>query len=205
MDIKNALLELRKSKERKFKQSIDLIISLRGLDMRKDNINAIVTIPHPFKEKRVCGFLTKKNDLVRTILQLDFQKYKDKDLMKKLVKDYDFFIAHASLMPQVATNFGKSLGPTGKMPSPQLGVLIKEDDVTIKALLEKINQSVKIRLKEPCFKVSIGKEDMSDEQIKENILAVYNGLVNVLPVKGDNVKYSMLKLTMSKPIKVEIK
>ena len=205
MELKQALEELRKSEKRKFDQSVDLLISLKGIDVKKDNIATIVPIPNKIKEKRVCGFLTKKSEVVRTITQPDFVKYRDKKLLKNLVKDYDFFIAHASLMPQVATNFGKSLGPTGKMPSPQLGVLMKEDDASIKQLIDKINTSIKIRVKEPSVKVSIGKESMSDEKLIENANAIYAGLVNALPTKRENVRLVMVKFTMSKPIIVEMK
>jgi large subunit ribosomal protein L1 len=205
MELKDALKQLRSEEKRKFDQSIDLIINLRGIDLRKDNISTIINIQHPIKEKKICGFLTKKSDLVRTITQPDFQKYKEKNTLKKIVREFDFFIAHASLMPSVASTFGKALGPTGKMPSPQLGIIAKEDDATIKLLLDKIAHSVKVKLKEPSFKISIGKESMKDEQIIDNILAVYNGLVNALPTKRENVKSVLLKLTMGKPIKVEMK
>lgn len=205
MELKQALEELRKLEKKKFNQSIDLLVSLKGIDVKKDNISTIVTIPHKIKDKRVCGFLTKKSSLVTTITQPDFIKYRDKKPLKELVKSYDFFIASAQLMPSVATNFGKALGPTGKMPSPQLGVLMKEDDAAIKSLLEKINNSIKIRVREPAVKVSVGKENMSDSQIIENINAVYSGLVNALPTKKENIKSIMIKLTMSKPTKVEMK
>jgi large subunit ribosomal protein L1 len=205
MELKEAIKQIRTEDKRKFDQSIDLIINLKGLDLRKDNINAIATINHPFKEKKVCGFLTKKSELVKTVTNLDFPKYRDKDALKDLVKEFDFFIASMSLMPAVATTFGKSLGPTGKMPSPQLGVLTKEDDSSIKQLLDKINHSIKIRLKEPSFKISIGKESMKDEYLIENALAIYNTLINVLPTKKENVKSILLKTTMGKPLKVEIK
>ena len=46
---------------------------------------------------------------------------------------------------------------------------------------------------------------MKDEQIIANVQAIYSGLVNVLPIKKDNVRSVMIKFTMSKPIKVEIK
>ena len=149
--------------------------------------------------------MTKKSELIRTITQPEFPKYKDKDALKDLVKEYDFFISHISLMPSVATTFGKALGPAGKMPSPQLGVLPSEDEAAIKAVLNKISHSIKVRLKELSLKISVGKENMGDEKIIENVLAIYNGLINVLPTKKENVKSLMLKLTMSKPIMVEIK
>ena len=206
MELKEALEVLRKeNKKRKFSQTVDLIVNLKGIDVRKDNINAIVTIPHKIKDKRVCGFLTKKNELVKTITKPEFDKFKDKKALKQLVDEFDFFIAHASLMPSVATTFGKALGPAGKMPSPQLGIITQETPEVIKLLVDKISKSVKIRAKEPSIKISVGKEDMKDEDIIENIRVMYAGIVNALPTKKENVKKVLLKLTMSKPAEVEIK
>ena len=205
MEIKQALEELRKLEKRKFEQSVDLLVSLKGIDLKKDNIATIVTIPNKIKDKKVCGFFTKKNDFVKTITNLDFPKYKDKKTLKNLVKEFDFFISEAKLMPAVATTFGKVLGPAGKMPSPQLGILTSDDEKSIRAMIDRISTSIKLKVKEAAVKTIIGKESMSDEQIIANITAVYNGLLNVLPVKKDNIKKVMIKLTMSKPIQVEIK
>ena len=205
MELKQALKELREEKERKFKQSVDLIINLKGLDLRKNNVNAVITIPHKIKEKRVCGFLTEKNELVQTVTKPDFKKYKDKTALKNLVKNFDFFIAHGSLMPSVASTFGQALGPSGKMPSPQLGIVMTESSEDIKNVLEKISKSVKIRAKEASIKVSVGKETMSDDEISENVEAIYRGIVNALPTKKENVKNVLVKFTMSKSKEIEIR
>lgn len=205
MELKQALAELRKLEKRKFDQGVDLLISLKGVDPKRDNINTIVNIPHKIKDKRVCGFFTKKNDIVKTVTNVDFPKYKDKKMLKNLVKEFDFFIAVAPLMPSVATTFGKVLGPAGKMPSPQLGILTNESEDSVRNVLDKIAKSIKLRVKEPAVKVSIGKESMSDEEIIANIEAVYGALVNALPIKKDNIKKVMIKLTMSKPVSVEMK
>ena len=204
MNVKEALAELRKEEKRKFSQSIDAIINLKGLDLRKDNINVVLTIPHKFKDKKVCGFLNAKSSLVPTITKPEFPKYKEKNALKKLVKEYDFFIAAAPLMPLVATTFGKVLGPAGKMPSPQLGVLQVENDEAINSVLSKISSSIKIKVKEASIKLSIGNESMSNEEIMENFNVLYNGVVNALPKKKENVKNVMLKFTMSKPIKIGV-
>ncbi|MEK6933511.1 MAG: hypothetical protein AABW75_01390 [Nanoarchaeota archaeon] len=205
MELKQALSELRKNEKRNFNQSIDLIVNLKSIDLKKDSINTIIKIPYKVKEKKVCGFLTKKSNIVKTITQLDFVKYKDKKQLKKIVKEFDFFIAAAPLMPAVATTFGKVLGPSGKMPSPQLGILMKEDEENIKQLLISIDLSVKLRAKEASIKLIAGKESMKDDQILANIDALYQGIVSALPNKKENVKNVMIKTTMSKPIKVEIK
>ena len=202
MELKKALEELRKLEKRKFDQGIDLIINLKGIDVKKDNISTIITVPNKFKEKKVCGFLTKKSEIVRTITEPDFPKYKEKKTMKSLVKEYDFFIAVPTLMAKVATNFGKFLGPSGKMPSPQLGVVMQEDDAKIKEVLTKIEKAIKIRVKEPSVKNVVAKENMSDDKILENIRAVYNGIVNALPNKRDNIKSVMIKFTMNQPEKI---
>ncbi|PIN92820.1 hypothetical protein COU54_05390 [Candidatus Pacearchaeota archaeon CG10_big_fil_rev_8_21_14_0_10_31_24] len=205
MELKQAVKELRKNEKKKFDQGVDLIINLKGIDIKKDNIVSVINIPNKIKDKRVCGFLTTKSSLVKSILQPDFAKYKDKKELKNLVKNFDFFIASAKLMPLVATTFGKVLGPTGKMPSPQLGVLMQEDDANIKNTIDRINKSIKIRVKESSVKVLIGKESMSDEQIADNVQAAYQELISALPNKKENVKSVMIKLTMSKPVVVEIK
>lgn len=205
MEVKEALEKLRKEEKRNFDQSIDLIVNLKGIDVKRDNINVIVNIPHKIKDKRICGFFTKKTNAVKTITDIEFPKYKDKKELKNLVKNFDFFIAEAKLMPSVATNFGKVLGPTGKMPSPQLGVLPSADDNAIKVLIDKISKSVKIKVKEASVKIIAGKQSMKDESVIENIETIYRGIVNALPIKKDNVKNVMIKFTMSKPLSVEIK
>lgn len=204
MELKQALDALRKTEKRNFEQGVDLVINLKDIDVKKDNISVIAALPHRVRDKKVCAFLTTKSELVASVTQPEFAKYKDKKELKRLVKEYDFFIATAKLMPVVATTFGKVLGPTGKMPSPQLGVLMQEDDAALKALLARIQTAIKIKVKEPSVKLSVGNERMSDEAIIANAEAVYRALVAALPVKKDNVKSVMLKLTMSAPLKVEL-
>jgi ribosomal protein L1 len=108
-------------------------------------------------------------------------------------------------MPSVATTFGKVLGPAGKMPSPQLGVLMVADDNSIKSTIDKISKAIKFRIKELSFKASIGKESMDDSKLIENFETIYNGIVNVLPTKKENVKNIKIKTTMGEPFKVEVK
>ncbi len=118
-DLQKALVELRKEKERKFDQSVDLIINLQKFDSTKNAINLFISVPYKIKEKRIAGFLESKNKDLETITKEEFKKYSDKKKLKKLIKKFDFFVAQASLMQKVATSFGRVLGPAGKMPSPQ--------------------------------------------------------------------------------------
>ena len=106
-------------------------------------------------------------------------------------------------MPSVATVFGKILGPVGKMPSPQLGILSNSDSKLIESVIEKINNSIKIRTKEPSIKVPIGKESMKDKDVVENIVYVYNNVLKNLPRNKENIRNIEIKFTMTKPIKIK--
>lgn len=203
--LKKALTELRATKEKKFDQTVDLIVNLQKFDVRKSNVNLFVSVPHKIKEKRIAGFLEVKNEHVETITPSEFKKYTEKNQIKKLINDHDFFIAQASLMPSVATNFGRALGPSGKMPSPQLGIIMNADEKTLKELKNKINTSVKIKIKEPSIKLPIGKQSMKDEDIIENIMTVYNTLLKTLPRNKENIKNMEIKFTMTKPCKISLK
>jgi large subunit ribosomal protein L1 len=204
-DLKKALEELRKTKERKFDQTLDLIINLQKFDLKKDSLNFLLKIPYKIKDKKIAGFLEVKRKDIETITFSEFKKYSNKIELKKLVKKFDFFIAQASLMPKVATTFGRVLGPAGKMPSPQMGIITNVDDKVIADLKERINEGIKIRTKEPSIKLAIGKQSMKDEEIIENILSVYNAIIKALPRNKENIKNIEIKFTMTKPQKIKIR
>jgi len=204
-DLKKALEELRKTGERKFDQTVDLIVNLQKFDLKKSSVNLFLKIPHKAKEKKIAGFLEIKSKDIEAITPSEFKKYGNKKELKKLVKKFDFFIAQASLMPKVATAFGRVLGPAGKMPSPQVGIVMDVNEKIISELKEKINESVKIRIKESSVKVAIGKQSMKDEEIIENIIPVYNALIKALPREKENIKNIEIKFTMTKPQKIKIR
>ena len=199
-----AIHKLRKTEKKiKFDQTVDLIVNLKNFDVRREAFSVFIPVPFKVKEKVVAGFLEKKSNFIDTITKEEFVMFKEKKDMKKFINKYDFFISNAKLMPAVATTFGRVLGPAGKMPSPQLGVLVAEDETSIKKLLEKINSVVKIKVKEPSIKAPIAKESLKDDQIAKNLVAVYNKLLETLPKKNENIKSVLIKLSMDKPVKVE--
>jgi large subunit ribosomal protein L1 len=204
-ELETSLKELRTEKQRKFDESLDLIINLQKFDLKREQVNLFVSVPHKIKDKKICGFLEIKNDLVDTITKSEFKKYSEKSELKRLVGKYDFFIAQASVMPLVATTFGRALGPSGKRPSPQLGILMNVDDKQIKELKERINHSVKIKTKEASIKISVGRKSMKDEDLIENIITIYNAVVKALPRDKENVKNIEVKFSMTKPKKIKIR
>ena len=129
-EVARALGELRQNLvKRKFSQSIDLIVKLREVDLKKpeNRINETIPLPNPpAKALKVCviasGDLgtrakTAGADMLVGRNEIDALS-KDKKAARKLAQEYDFFIAEAPLMPLFGRALGAFLGPRGKMPTP---------------------------------------------------------------------------------------
>jgi len=192
------------SPKRNFKQSVDLIINLKDLDLKKPehNVNLPVTLHYNSGKKvSVCALVGSelqakaKEVCNETILATEFSNFKDKKEIKKLADRHDFFIAQANVMPQIATTFGRVFGPRGKMPNPKVGAVLPPNG-NVKPLYEKLGKTVTVATKsEPVVKCMVGKEDTKDEEIVDNVLTVINSVIQKLPSEH-NVKNAMLKLTM---------
>ena len=209
MDKEQIASTLKKLKEfspkRNFKQSIDLILNLRDLDLKKPEhqVNMFVALPYGTGKKiSVCAFVDsdmepKAKEACDEIILLDqFERFKAKAAVKKLAAKHNIFIAQASIMPKVATVFGRYLGPRGKMPNPKMGGVLAPN-ANLKQLYEGLQKTVYLVTKnEPTVKCRVGNEDSKDEEISENVMAVYSGVVSKLPNDIHNLKSAMLKLTM---------
>ncbi|MEM5844362.1 MAG: 50S ribosomal protein L1 [Candidatus Aenigmatarchaeota archaeon] len=195
--------ELReKSKKRNFVQSFDLIINLKEFDPKKpeNKITEDVVLPHgKGKKVRIVVFSDTIKDVDAEVLtSSDIEKIaKNKREVRKLAKTVDFFLAEPKLMPLIGKYLGQFLGPRGKMPRIITG--------NVEKLIENYKKSVRIRIKDsPVVQCMVGKEDMKDEEIAENIEAVLEALKAKLPKGKQNIGEVLLKLTMSKPIKLEV-
>lgn len=202
MDTKEALASLRKEKKRKFTQSVDVIVNLKSYDVRREALNTFIFIPHG-SEKKLAAFTTKRYQFIDTITEEDFVKYKDMKAMKNLASSYDAFIAIAPMMGKIATKFGRVFGPMNKMPSPQAGIIPKDEEDMLKSMMEKMGTAIRIKNKEMAIKFTVGKEDMDDEKLAENISRAVSELEKKLPRGKENVKEVLIKFTMTKPIKLE--
>jgi len=199
------------SEKRNFKQSFDLIINLRGLDLKKQEhqIDTFITLPHSRGKKvKVCALVgaeleeQAKDIFDSTILSDNFERYKDKKEIKKIANNFDFFVAQANIMPKVATVFGRVFGPRGKMPNPKSGGVVPPN-ANLKPVYEKLQRTIKANAKtSPLIQCSIGTEDMSISDVVENALTIYNSLLQLLPNERHNIKDVYVKLTMGKPVKV---
>lgn len=118
-NFREAIEEVKKQRKRNFDQSVDLIINLRDFDVRKDSVSIFVQLPFPASEKKICAFLDKPSNIFDfCISKAEIDRWQDKKQIKKLAREYDFFVSIPQIMQTVATKFGRVLGPQGKMPSP---------------------------------------------------------------------------------------
>tara|TARA_Y100000310_G_scaffold329076_1_gene398294 strand:+ start:3335 stop:4078 length:744 start_codon:yes stop_codon:yes gene_type:complete len=201
------------TKQRKFSQTFDLIVNLQLLNPKKadEKVDLFVTLKHPrAKKPRICGLVDKdlsklsKEAFQETVLKDDFIKYKgNKKQLKKLTNSYDYFVAQANLMGEIATVFGKTFGPKGKMPNPKAGCVVPPAIPNLKPIAKKLELITRLQTKdEKIVKTAVGKESLSDEEILENVNLTYNSLIHALPKEQNNVKSVCLKLTMGKAVEI---
>jgi len=215
---KNKLLEAIKqikaeSKKRNFKESIDLIVNLKQLDLKKPEhqVDFFTTLPfNRGKDNKICALAgPESKDEAKTACDFtvssdEFEIYK-KDIkkVKKLADSYDFFLAQANIMPLVAGTFGRVLGTRQKMPNPKSGAIFPPK-ANLKPLVEKMKKTVRVvAKKDPHIMIAIGTSEQKAEEVAENIINLYNQIVHHLPGELNNVRNVMIKHTMGKPVHLE--
>ncbi|MBR9699911.1 50S ribosomal protein L1 [Candidatus Woesearchaeota archaeon] len=199
------------SPKRNFKQSIDIVVNLKDIDLKKQDNKVDVFAQLHFstgKKTKICGLVgpelkdQAEKHFDKSITATDFSKFSDKKVLKKLAKEHTFFVAQANIMPQVATSFGRSLGPRGKMPNPKAGCVVPPN-ANLQAVAEKLQKTVRIRIDAaPIFQSRVGTEEMDEEHIIDNIMTLYNALVHALPSDIHNIREVYLKMTMGQAFKV---
>ncbi len=212
LNMKNILAAVKevksKSTERKFSQSIELVINLQNIDMKKPEgrIQERIELPNSIgKERKVCviasgemALKAKKAGATLVVERSDLEALiGDKKKQKNLAKNCDLFIAEAPLMPLVGRSLGASLGPRGKMPTPV------PPNANIKEQIEKHQKIVLVRMRgQPVLQCRVGSEEMTDKEIAENVQAVVRRIEGKLKRGIKNVRSVYLKTSMGPPIKV---
>ncbi len=210
--ILDAVKKLREvSKKRKFPQTLDVSINLTRLDIKnpENKIDIFLQLPHhKGKKPKICALVgkelsTKAKIFDKVILHDEFDVYaKDKKALKKLAREFDYFVAQANLMAEIGAKFGKVLAPRGKMPNPKAGCIVPPT-ADLEPLAKRLENTVRLLIKDqPSIKTIAGSEDMPDEELAENIFRVYDAVIHELPQEKSNIKSFLIKFTMSPSIQI---
>ena len=193
------------TKKRKFKQSLELIMIFKDIDVKKGfAINETVQLPKTSSPASVCIMAsgdmglkakTAKADKVIDGDELN-QLSANKRQSRKLINSYDFFLADTKLMPVVGKTLGQLLGPRGKMPTPV------PFNASIDSFLDRFRSSIRVKVKNSLSaSCKIGDETMADSDLVANASAVINAVEKKLPSGDKNVKRILIKTTMGKIVK----
>ena len=193
-------------KQRKFKQTVELIMVFRDIDVKKGfAINETVQLPRKISHPAsVCvvasgdlGLKAKSANADRVVDGTEVNKVgANKRESRKLINGYDFFLSDTSLMATVGKTLGQFMGPRGKMPTPV------PFNAPIDSILERFRSSIRVRLRNSLsLACKIGDETMSDEDLVANANAVIGLVEKKLPSGDKNIKKIMIKTTMGKLVK----
>jgi len=195
-----------KEKKRKFKQSAEISINFKDIDMEgaENKLNLSVLLPKGRGKKVNIGIFADGDMNVRAkklskfvLNKKDLEEYSKK--RRKMRKFADFcywFIAQPDLMPAIGKSWGIVLGPRGKMPQPVPAT------ADLDAIIERLKNTVRIRSKKnPTVNIPVGTEDMDPKDLAENILAVMNGIER--QISPDKINSVYLKTTMSHAIRLD--
>ncbi|PSP75087.1 50S ribosomal protein L1 [Halobacteriales archaeon QS_1_68_20] len=207
-DIEQAVSRaLDEAPERNFRETVDLAINLRDLDLNdpSNRVDESVVLPKGTgQETRIVVFAEgetalRAEDVADDVLDGDDLEDlgDDDDEAKDLADDTDFFIAEASMMQDIGRELGTVLGPRGKMPEP----LQPDDDVV--ETVERMKNTVQLRSGDRrTFHTRVGAEDMDPEAIADNVDVILRRLHADLEKGPLNVDAVYVKTTMGPAVEV---
>ena len=197
---------LKKLGTAKFVESTEAHISL-NIDPKYANqqLRTSLVLPNGTgKELKIAVFT--EPDYVDEALKLGATVAGSDDLLEDMTAgnlDFDLLITTPQLMPKLA-KLGRVLGPKGLMPSPKSGTVTTN-------LAEAINEFKKGKLEYRADKtgivhLSFGKVSFSEQELTENLLALYSSIEKNKPsgVKGRYFNSLNISTTMSPNLNLEL-
>jgi large subunit ribosomal protein L1 len=197
------------SKKRRFTQSMELILSLKDIDLKKpeNRFNELVELPHPPSQStKIAVFAT--GDLALRAQDAGAQVFgrdvvdgltTDRKRARNLVRGIDFFLAETTLMPLIGRALGPVLGPKGAMPTPV------PPTAPIDTLIERRRRTVQVRIRSQLSaQCKVGSEDMNSKEIAVNIQTIFNRLERRFEKGLGNIREAYVKTTMGAPAQIGI-
>jgi large subunit ribosomal protein L1 len=199
-----------RSKKRNFRQSVEFILNLRDIDLKKpeNRINELVELPHPpVEDIRITVFAT--GDLALRARDAGVYRVLDRDALialandkkssKRLAKETNFFLAETTLMALIGKSLGPILGPRGKMPTPI------PPTAPIETIIGRYQRLVRLRIRDQLvMQCRVGTEDMATDLLIDNIQAILTRFEQKLPKGLKNIRRAYVKTSMGSSSKIEL-
>ena len=194
---------------RNFRETVDLAVNLRDLDLNDPNnrVDESIVLPSGTgQDTRIVVFAEgetalRAEDVADQVLSGDDLEDlgDDTDAAKDLADETDFFVAQANLMQDIGRYLGTVLGPRGKMPTP----LQPDDDVV--EVVNRMKNTVQLRSRDRrTFHTRVGAEDMTADEIATNIGVIVRRLEADLEKGPLNIDGIYVKTTMGPAVEVPV-
>jgi large subunit ribosomal protein L1 len=205
-NLEDAIKLLKETATTKFIESVELHANL-NIDPKyaDQQLRTTVTLPHGIGKQIIIAVLTNEEN---------FEEAKtagadivgNDDLIENITQgniNFDLLIATPNIMPKLA-KLGRVLGPKGLMPSPKSGTVT----TTLQTTLTEFKKG-KFEYKADktgVVHISFGKSNFSNNQLIENLQALYRSIEQNRPsgVKGKYFKSLFICTTMGPSIKLDL-
>jgi large subunit ribosomal protein L1 len=205
-NLEEALVILKETATAKFIESTELHANL-NIDPKyaDQQLRTTLTLPHGVgKQIRIAVLTNEENFEEAKSAGADIVG--DDSLIEQITQgnlNFDLLIATPNMMPKLA-KLGRVLGPKGLMPSPKSGTVSN----TLEATLTEFKKGkFEYRAdKTGIVHVSFGKTDFTNNQLLDNLKALYKSIEQNRPsgVKGKYFKSLFICTSMGPSIKLDL-
>lgn len=204
--VHEAIQVLKETATTKFVESVELHANL-NIDPKyaDQQLRTTVTLPHGVGKQLTIAVLTNDENFEEA-KNAGADIVGNDELIENITKgniEFDLLIATPNMMPKLA-KLGRVLGPKGLMPSPKSGTVSS----TLEATLTEFKKG-KFEYKADktgIVHVNFGKSSFSEDQLVENLQALYDSIEKNRPagVKGKYFKSLFICTTMGPSIKLDL-
>jgi len=196
----------KKGKKRNFVETVEIQITLKNYDPVRDKRFSgtfkLPSIPRPNLKCCMLGNAAHCEQADRIGIDHmsveDLKKLnKNKKLVKKLAKRYDFFLASDNMIKQIPRLLGPGLTKAGKFPT----LLTSSEDMQEK--VNEVKSTIKFQMKKVmCLNVAVANVTMSPKEITVNTQLAANFLASLLKKQWQNIGQIYIKSTMGPSIQI---
>jgi large subunit ribosomal protein L10Ae len=195
-----------KGKKRNFTETIEAQITLKAYDPVRDKRFSgtfrLPTVPRPGLKCCMLGNAAHCEQADRIGIDHmsveDLKKLnKNKKMVKKLAKRYDFFLASDNMIKQIPRLLGPGLTKAGKFPT----LLGASEDMQGK--IDELKATIKFQMKKVmCLNVAVGNVNMDNKTVFTNTQLAANFLASLLKKQWQNIGQIYIKSTMGPAIQI---